>query len=207
MFNIGAGEMIVIALILLMAVGPEQLPSLIRRVGRTVSEVKGMTEGLRSEFMSGLEEIERATDPEAWAAGNEPTKVKPPKTAPANPFADSTTAASAEASATGETETPTASETAAVDAGTGPGSDDADADAGQDADSELAGDLEGPDGSDGSEGADAATHAFPDVGAVAEVANGAQHSDDVSSVVDPSVDAWVSDTPGEGESTGTEEQA
>ncbi|MEM7322388.1 MAG: twin-arginine translocase TatA/TatE family subunit [Actinomycetota bacterium] len=78
MFNIGAGEMIVIALILLMAVGPEQLPGLIRRVGRTVSEVRGMTEGLRAEFMSGLEEIERATDPEAWAAGgNEPTKVKP----------------------------------------------------------------------------------------------------------------------------------
>lgn len=77
MFNIGAGEMIVIALILLMAVGPEQLPGLIRRVGRTVSEVKGMTEGLRAEFMSGLEEIERATDPEAWAAGNEPSKVKP----------------------------------------------------------------------------------------------------------------------------------
>ena len=37
-FNIGAGEMIVIALILLMAVGPEQLPGLIRRVGRTVSD-------------------------------------------------------------------------------------------------------------------------------------------------------------------------
>lgn len=78
MFNVGAGEMIVIALILLMAVGPEQLPGLIRRVGKTVSEVKGMTEGLRAEFMSGMEEIERATNPEAWAAGNgQPSHVKP----------------------------------------------------------------------------------------------------------------------------------
>jgi len=69
--NIGAGEMILIALVLLMAVGPEQLPGLIRRAGRTVSEIKSMTEGLRTEFMSGLDEIERATDPEAWAAGND----------------------------------------------------------------------------------------------------------------------------------------
>ncbi|MEM7273733.1 MAG: twin-arginine translocase TatA/TatE family subunit [Actinomycetota bacterium] len=68
MLNIGAGELIVIALILLIAVGPEQLPSVIRRVGKTIAEVRSMTDGLRTEFMAGMEEIERATDPEAWAA-------------------------------------------------------------------------------------------------------------------------------------------
>lgn len=78
MLNIGPGEVILIALVLLIAVGPEQLPSLIRRVGQTVSQVRGMTEGLRTEFMSGLDEIERATDPNAWAASAGPSNVSPP---------------------------------------------------------------------------------------------------------------------------------
>ena len=187
-FNIGAGEMIVIALILLMAVGPEQLPSLIRRVGRTVSEVKGMTEGLRSEFMSGLEEIERATDPEAWAAGNEPTKVKPPKTAPANPFADSTSAASAKDATGGDADAPADKELAAVN----PDSDSPD--------------VDGADGPD-VDGTDAVANAFPDVAEAAAASNGAGHADDAPSVADPAVDAWVADTPEDGEDTGIEEQA
>lgn len=37
-----------------------------------------MTDGLRTEFMAGMEEIERATDPEAWADTAEPdAKEKP----------------------------------------------------------------------------------------------------------------------------------
>jgi Tat protein translocase TatB subunit len=65
--NVGFGEIIVIALVLLMAVGPEQLPGVIRRFGQVVGQFRGMTDNLRSEFMAGLDEIERATDVEAWA--------------------------------------------------------------------------------------------------------------------------------------------
>ncbi len=59
--------MLVVAIVLLIAVGPEQLPGVIRKVGQMVSQFRGMTEGIRAEFMSGLDEIERAADPREWA--------------------------------------------------------------------------------------------------------------------------------------------
>lgn len=68
MFNIGPAELLVIGLVLLIAVGPEQLPGVIRRVGSTVAQMRSMTDGLRSEFMAGLDEIERATDVKRWSA-------------------------------------------------------------------------------------------------------------------------------------------
>ena len=67
MFNIGAGEMILIALVLLIAVGPEQLPGVIRRAGRLVSQVRSMSDGLRRDFMDSMDEIDRAADPRKWA--------------------------------------------------------------------------------------------------------------------------------------------
>ncbi|MGB5760802.1 MAG: twin-arginine translocase TatA/TatE family subunit, partial [Acidimicrobiales bacterium] len=83
MFNVGPGEIIVIALVLLIAVGPEQLPSLIRRIGSAVAQVRGMTDSLRSEFMAGLDEIDRAVDPNAWAASAGPSDNAPkPKPKP-----------------------------------------------------------------------------------------------------------------------------
>ena len=76
MFNVGPGELIVIALVLLIAVGPEQLPGVIRKAGKTAAQVRSMTDGLRSEFMAGLDEIERAADIKAWAESdaNEPAE-------------------------------------------------------------------------------------------------------------------------------------
>ncbi len=43
-----------------------------------------MTDSLRSEFMSGLDEIERATDPNAWAASAGPSNVKAKPAKPAD---------------------------------------------------------------------------------------------------------------------------
>ena len=80
-FNVGPAEMIVVALVLLMAVGPEQLPGVIRRVGRGASQIRSMTEGLRSDFMAGMEEIERATDAESWAKGSGPGGSEKPHSA------------------------------------------------------------------------------------------------------------------------------
>ena len=80
MFNIGPGELIVVALVVLIAVGPEQLPGMIRKVGQTVAQLRSMTEGLRTEFMAGLEEIERAADVQTWA--HDPADDPEPKTRP-----------------------------------------------------------------------------------------------------------------------------
>ena len=52
----------VIALIALIVVGPEQLPGVMRRVGQTVNRLRAMSLGLRDEFMHGMDEF----DPRTW---------------------------------------------------------------------------------------------------------------------------------------------
>ena len=47
MFGIGFGEMLVIAVILLIAVGPKQLPSLMKTVGKGLREVRKASGELR----------------------------------------------------------------------------------------------------------------------------------------------------------------
>lgn len=98
MFNVGPGEVIIVALVLLIAVGPEQLPGVIRRVGRTVSQVRSMTDGLRQDFMAGMDEIERAADPKTWAEdeASAPSKVKPSNNIAAQNSSASLKAASTE---------------------------------------------------------------------------------------------------------------
>ncbi len=80
MFNIGAGEWIVLAIVVLVFVGPEQLPSVIRRAGQLIGQARSMSEGLRGDFMSGMAEIEAAADPTKWAAsaGSTGPQKKPP---------------------------------------------------------------------------------------------------------------------------------
>lgn len=52
----------VIALIALIVVGPEQLPGLMRRAGQFLSQFRSAADGLRDEFMHGVEEL----DPSQW---------------------------------------------------------------------------------------------------------------------------------------------
>lgn len=70
-FNIGSGEMLLIAVALLIAVGPEQLPSLVRRVGQLVGQFRSMSDRLRADFTAGMDELDRATDLNHWT--NVPT--------------------------------------------------------------------------------------------------------------------------------------
>ncbi|MDY7101982.1 MAG: Sec-independent protein translocase protein TatB [Actinomycetota bacterium] len=55
MFNIGGGELLVIALVALIVLGPERLPDAARRVGNFIGELKKMSDGFQSEFRSAME--------------------------------------------------------------------------------------------------------------------------------------------------------
>ncbi len=57
MFNIGGQEVLVIALIALVVVGPEQLPSVLRKLGKQAAQLRSMTQSIRDEFMSGVDEV------------------------------------------------------------------------------------------------------------------------------------------------------
>lgn len=60
MFGIGFGEMFIIAVILLIAVGPRQLPMLMKTVGKGLREVKKASEDLRRS--TGIDELLRDDD-------------------------------------------------------------------------------------------------------------------------------------------------
>jgi sec-independent protein translocase protein TatB len=65
-FNIGGGEILVIALVALIAVGPEQLPSLLRKIGSFLGQARAVTTNLRDEFMSSVDDVSDVADPNRW---------------------------------------------------------------------------------------------------------------------------------------------
>lgn len=85
MLNVGPAEFLIIGLVLLIAVGPEQLPGVIRRVGSTVGQLRSMTDGLRSEFMAGMEELERSADLDQWRSAPSTSSSRPPATPSTTP--------------------------------------------------------------------------------------------------------------------------
>ncbi len=82
MFNIGMPELIVIAVVALLVVGPKKLPDLARSLGKGVSEFKRATEGVTESLKETLKEeepdIEKETEPKDLAAGDNP----PPESSP-----------------------------------------------------------------------------------------------------------------------------
>lgn len=66
MFGLGFSEIVVIGILALILLGPEQLPDLARTIGRFVNDLKRTTDGLKEEFEQTslhpsnlLEEIKR----------------------------------------------------------------------------------------------------------------------------------------------------
>lgn len=78
--NVGGYEILVIAIVALIVVGPEQLPVVMRKIGRYAAQVRRMANGLRQEFMDGLEgteledlaKLKDLTRLDTWADFGEP---------------------------------------------------------------------------------------------------------------------------------------
>lgn len=77
MFGIGFGEFVIIALVLIVAVGPDKLPALMKTVGRTLRQVKKTSEDLRRS--TGIDELMREN---LW---EESRPASPPRNLPASP--------------------------------------------------------------------------------------------------------------------------
>ena len=58
MFDIGGLELLVIAVILIVVVGPKELPGMLRVFGRTMAKVRGMAAEFRGQFDEALREAE-----------------------------------------------------------------------------------------------------------------------------------------------------
>lgn len=57
MFGLGFGEVVLIGIVLLVVVGPRELPKLLRSVGQAVRKLRGLSQDLRQQ--SGIDEIIR----------------------------------------------------------------------------------------------------------------------------------------------------
>lgn len=56
MFNIGAGELLVICLVALIVLGPDKLPEAARKAGELMSQVRKYSSGFQSELRNALDE-------------------------------------------------------------------------------------------------------------------------------------------------------
>lgn len=55
MFNVGGPEVLVILLVALIVLGPQQLPKAVRSVGNVMSELRRMSSGFQDEIRSALD--------------------------------------------------------------------------------------------------------------------------------------------------------
>jgi len=59
MFNVGGGELLVIALVALLVLGPQRLPEAARTVGKVVGEVRRLSSGFQREVRDAFEVEEK----------------------------------------------------------------------------------------------------------------------------------------------------
>ena len=108
MFNISATELLVIAVVALLVLGPDKLPDAMRKLGRATRELKRITSGFEAELRDALSEPVESPQPTpgspAAADAATPTPMQP-----ANPTAVPEPAASPELPG----EQPSSGETAA----------------------------------------------------------------------------------------------
>jgi sec-independent protein translocase protein TatB len=55
-FNVTGGELVIILLVALIVLGPDELPDAIRKVGRVYGELRRMSQGFQSEIRDALDE-------------------------------------------------------------------------------------------------------------------------------------------------------
>lgn len=60
MFDIGWGELVVIGIVALIAIGPKELPGVLRSLGQWVGKIKGMASDFQGQFQEAMREAEVA---------------------------------------------------------------------------------------------------------------------------------------------------
>ena len=99
MFEIGGTELLLIAVVALVVIGPKDLPNALRTVGRSTGKARAMTRHLRSGFDEMMRQAELEEMEKQWAEHNrkilaetpaaaEPAPEVPPETAAAQPEAE-----------------------------------------------------------------------------------------------------------------------
>ncbi len=64
MLNLGTGEVLLIAFVALVILGPARLPEAARQAGRAIAEVRRMANGFQAEVQAAMREPERPEEPQ-----------------------------------------------------------------------------------------------------------------------------------------------
>lgn len=92
MFEIGSTELLLIAVVALLVIGPKELPNALRTVGRFTGKARAMTRHLRSGFDEMMRQAELEEMEKQWREQNARIMAE----TPADPFAPSPAEPSAE---------------------------------------------------------------------------------------------------------------
>ena len=92
MFEIGGTELLLIAIVALLVIGPKELPNALRTVGRYTGKARAMTRHLRSGFDEMMRQAELEEMEKQWAEHNRKIMAETPVVpeyapAPADPQA------------------------------------------------------------------------------------------------------------------------
>jgi sec-independent protein translocase protein TatB len=83
-FNVGAGELMVILLIALIVLGPDKLPETARKIGNVMGELRRMSSGFQNEMRSAMDEVAR---PPVETVKEDPLPDTMPESRPDDPAA------------------------------------------------------------------------------------------------------------------------
>lgn len=84
MFEIGGTELLLIAVVALVVIGPKELPNALRSVGRMTGKARAMTRHLRSGFDEMMRQAELEEMEKQWAEHNRRIMADTPAPAPAS---------------------------------------------------------------------------------------------------------------------------
>lgn len=78
MFDVGYSELLLIAIVTLLVVGPKELPNLLRTVGKWTGKARAMARHFRSGFDTMIREAEIEEMNKQWAAHNQTIMASTP---------------------------------------------------------------------------------------------------------------------------------
>jgi sec-independent protein translocase protein TatB len=78
MFDVGYSELLLIAIVTLLVVGPKELPNLLRRIGEWTGKARAMARHFRSGFDTMIREAEIEEMNKQWAAHNQTIMASTP---------------------------------------------------------------------------------------------------------------------------------
>ena len=82
MFEIGGTELLLIAVVALLVIGPKELPNALRTVGRYTGKARAMTRHLRSGFDEMMRQAELEEMEKQWAEHNRKIMAEMPNDPP-----------------------------------------------------------------------------------------------------------------------------